>query len=406
MEETVEARDVVGSSLVPDLAAAFVRGGVEFACAASLIVPLIAMMTSRTTGEELAAGWAGLVLGGAFFALAPAAWEHARTAAGKRLVLLLTGFGAALATLGPFLAVPASPGAGAILAFFGFTIGLGLGLGQAIAGVPFERISLRDGAFSLREAAPRAVMIVSYTSLLVLVPFFAAALGLAGASVHALANASSLLLYVFPALTLARCVIAPWAEEATRKALEKKPPASTRESAIAEWRESLALANLTTNPEIRRGHLEKALEGARIAYAFALGTTEHLDLSEDRRRYLELIFLLGKTDEIETALARFCEGPGLQAELARLRGEPEAAVALAEQAIAQDAVNATDRANALSVLALAEAELGRFDSASERLVAIERAQRMVRPLVPRFRASAIAVEIERRRARAGSKDGA
>lgn len=382
----------VTRSVGADLAAAFVRGSVEFACFASLIVPFVALFARNAGGGELLGGWAGLVLGGAVFAMGSAAWRHARTGPGKRLVLLLSSLVAAMSVVLPLALTQEGPGS-SILGAFGFAIGLALGVGQALAGVPFSKVSFRDGALSLREAAPRAIMVVSYTSLLVLVPFACAFLALLGAPVHSLANVSSLVLYVFPILTLLRSALAPLAEDATRAALAKKPVTSSHSVAVEEWRRSLSLANVTTDPGARVAHLEHALENARIAYALSLAETAHLDLSQDRRRYVELIFLLGKTDEIEAALARFCEGPGLVAELARLRGEPERAVELAGRALASTDTNATDRANALSVLALAEAELGRFAQARERLEALARAQRMVKPLVPRFRASSIAVEI-------------
>src|SRR4051794_4429825 len=89
------------SSAGADIAAAAARGAAEFGCAATMIVLFVGAFSRSAETAEVAAAWLGLVLGGAGFAIAPAAWRRAETVSGKRLVLLLSGFLAALALVAP-----------------------------------------------------------------------------------------------------------------------------------------------------------------------------------------------------------------------------------------------------------------------------------------------------------------
>jgi hypothetical protein len=395
---------------VAPVAGNFARGSVEAACLATFVVPLVMTLSSHNDLSQLMAGWFGLVLGGGVFAAGPALWHAATSGIGRRLALLLSSL-LATASVSVPLYLSQTRSDDPLVLIFGFGSGLALGLGQALAGVPFSMIPWRDG-LSIQNPVPRAAMLVTYGSLLFLVPFSVIFFGMLGVPAERLANLGFLTVYAFPVLTLLSLALGPFAERLARKSFAKKPVASTHSQAVAAWREALGLAAQAVDPEARKRFLELALENARIAYAFSMtDATIPPGLSDDRRRYLELIFLLGKTDEIENALARFCESPVLEAELARLRGQPERAIELARQALDREETTATDRANAQSVLALAEAELGRFDEARVRLEAIARAQKMVKPLVPRFSASAVEVEIarlekggvERRRARVSAR---
>jgi tetratricopeptide (TPR) repeat protein len=394
MDSTQAEGDTSGA-----FAAGAVRGAVEMAFAATLLVPLASVFSRNPDTDQLVASWIGLVLGGTIYGCGPPLWARARTKLGKRLALLLTGLLSVLALtlavqVGSSRAMRDVSQEGMLLAL-GAAVAIALGVGQALAGVPFGKIDWSEGGFSLREPGPRGVALTTYGSIVALVPFFVIFFGLLGAHAEKLFEVSALVVYGFPILTFLRALLAPVAERATRKAFEKKKAPSTRDDAIATWRTSLSLAATAVDPDARKKFLESALEGARVAYAFSLAEQPFPELSEDRRRYLELIFLLGRTDEIETALARFCEGPVLEAELARLRGEPQRAIELARGALDSSDASATDKANAQSVLALAEAELGRFDEARARLEAIQRAQKIVRPFVPRFSASSVEVEIAR-----------
>ena len=397
---------------IATVAGSTARGSVEAACLATFLVPLVMTLAPNADASQLMAAWLGLVLGGGLFAAGPAAWHATTSALGRRLVLLLTSLGAVASVSVPLYLAQNRHDDPTVLAF-GFATGLALGLGQALAGIPFSMIPWRDG-LSLQNPLPRASMLVTYGSLLFLVPFSVIFFGMLGVPAERLASLGFLTVYAFPILTLLRIALGPLAERVARKSFAKKPVASTHSQAVEAWRHALGLAAQAVDPKARRRFLDLALENARIAYAFSMtDSTIPAGLSDDRRRYLELIFLLGKTDEIENALARFCESPVLEAELARLRGQPDRAIELARQALDAQETTATDRANAQSVLAIAEAELGRFDEARARLDAIARAQKMVKPFVPRFSASAVEVEIarlekggKRPRARARASNGA
>jgi len=372
------------------------RGAVEAACLATFLVPFIATLSRDAESSELVAAWVGLTLGGAVFALGPAAWSRADSRIGKGLALFVSSIVAVASVAAPVLLAQlgAPHDFAPYLLAFSFAVGLGLGLGQTLAGVPFSMVTWRQ-AMSSRDSLARAAMLVTYSSLVFLVPFFVIFFGMLGAPAERLANMSMLVVYVFPILTLLRMALAPLAENGAKALLAKKPVASTHAQAVLAYKTAFKAASESSDDDVRMRFLETALENARIAYAFSLTEPTVTELSDDRRRYLELIFMLGRTDEIETALARFCESPALEAELARLRGDPAQAAEIARRVADAPETNATDRANAQSILALALAELGRFDEARERLEAIARAQKMVKPLVPRFSAGSVAATIDR-----------
>jgi hypothetical protein len=360
------------------------------------LLALSATVLATRPPAELAAAVAGMFLGGAVFALSGEAWAKVLSPLRSAALLFGSGVAAATATLAP-LAIAEyakgdrrSPEDAAALLGVALCAGVVVGIVQLATRAPLERLPRH-------HPLARILLLLGYAGALGGIALLVGATAGAGESRGSSAGVAVLAISALPFLAVA-AALARRAGARLRsgrrpaRPVRARPVARLADSSEAA-RDEVELAALTTDPAARRHHLATALEHARAAHVeVASGGTYEPSLSPERRRHVELAFSLGDLAEID-ALAQTGElEPFLAAENARLRGDPARAVELASAAFAASEATAADRANALSVLALAETDLSRFDDARARLEAIGRAQAHHAPFLGRF----LAIRIEER----------
>lgn len=318
---------------------------------------------------------AGFVLGAS-----NAAAARRRGLVAERILLLLGGLATPLALAAPALAIPvvverALP---AIHLREGLSIaGAVLVLG-AILGFALQRAGAPRGNATWNDDTRRILAIAGLTWLGVVLVSFAIASITALLTFRldpyvgwlAISFASVLILMSSGFLVSACFGIAKPLTRTLGRVLEPGRCALDRqraEAAHAElwkltWASSRAAQRATT-PEERRAALESGLDPARLAHDQSLrepGVARHR--WRDLRAYLDLLLELGRLDEVPSLLRDLPERRAVEAELARIRGQPARAAELAREALAQQPTPSV-RSQLLGALALAELDLGQVEAA-------------------------------------------